>query len=102
MDLQSRNPAIRNNAERMAMNTPIQGTAADLMKLAMIDLEDQLTKQNFRARMIIQVHDEIVLDCPKDEAPAVLKLVTEVMESALTLDVPLKVNAAQGANWMEL
>ncbi|HAR41760.1 MAG TPA: DNA polymerase I [Bdellovibrionales bacterium] len=101
-DLQSRNPAIRNNAERMAMNTPIQGTAADLMKLAMIDLEDQLTKQNFRARMIIQVHDEIVLDCPKDEAPAVLKLVTEVMESALTLDVPLKVNAAQGANWMEL
>jgi len=101
-DLQSRNPAVRNNAERMAMNTPIQGTASDLMKLAMIELEEKLRAEKLQAKMIIQVHDEIVLDCPKAEAAAVLKLVTFCMESAMRLDVPLKVNAAIGANWMEL
>ncbi len=101
-DIHSKNPAIRANAERMAMNTPIQATAADLMKLAMIEVDRRLEFEGYRSRMTIQVHDELVLDCPRNEAEAVKKLVTEVMENAMQLSVPLKVNAALGLNWMEL
>jgi DNA polymerase-1 len=101
-DISSRNAAIRNNAERMAMNSPIQGTAADLMKLAMIALDEKLEKGGFKSKMIIQVHDEIVLDCPKDEVLAIKKLVVEAMENAMSLTVPLRVNVASGQNWMEL
>ena len=101
-DIRSANPAVRANAERMAMNTPIQGTAADLMKLAMIEIDHALAKRGCRSRLIIQVHDEVVLDCPKDEADAVLKLVTDAMEGALKLDVPLKVNVAKGESWIDL
>ena len=100
--LKSANAAMRANAERMAMNAPIQGTAADLMKLAMIRLDHELRERGLRSKLTIQVHDEVVLDCPKDEADAVMKLTVEVLESALKLDVPLRVNAAMGANWMEL
>jgi DNA polymerase I len=101
-DLRSANPAIRNNAERMAMNTPIQGTAADLMKLAMIEIDRRLASEGFKSRLIIQVHDEVVLDCPKNEVRAVQKMVCEVMEGSMKLDVPLRTNAGTGANWMEL
>jgi DNA polymerase-1 len=101
-DLKSANPAIRANAERMAMNAPIQGTAADLIKLAMIELDHRLIAEGFKSRLIIQVHDEVVLDAPKAEEGRVMKLVSDVMEGAMKLKVPLKVNAASGANWMEL
>jgi DNA polymerase-1 len=101
-DLASRNPAVRGNAERMAMNTPLQGTAADLMKLAMIELDQRLAREGFRARITIQVHDEVLLDTPRDEVAAVEKVVTEVMEGVHPLSVPLRVNAASGASWQDL
>ncbi len=108
-DIHSRNPAQRANAERMAMNTPIQGTAADLIKIAMINLDEALSEGGFKARMILQVHDEILLDCPQSEAEDIQKLLTRVMETAgqekgspLRLDVPLKVNAAIGKSWFEV
>jgi DNA polymerase-1 len=109
-DIHSRNPAIRAVAERMAMNTPIQGTAADLMKLAMIEIDGWLSVSGTGAKLIIQVHDEVVLDCPEGEVDRVQSKVVEIMENAmessaggqLKLDVPLRVNAAHGRNWMEL
>ncbi len=101
-DIHSKNPAMRANAERMAMNTPIQGTAADLMKLAMIELDEALKKGGYRSKLIIQVHDEVVLECPEDEVEKVESLVVKTMEGALELSVPLRVNSAHGRNWMEL
>ena len=101
-DIHSRNPAIRNNAERMAMNTPIQGTAADLMKLAMIEIDQRLGKEQSHSRLIIQVHDEVVLDCPEGEAKAVEKLVIDAMENVWRLSVPLRVTSGIGKNWLEI
>lgn len=101
-DIRSNNQAVRNNAERMAMNSPIQGTAADLMKLAMIELDRALEKGGYRAKLLLQVHDEFVLEAPTDEAQAVSRLVVQVMEGAMKLSVPLQVNVGTGKNWMEL
>lgn len=101
-DIRSKNHAVRQNAERMAMNTPIQGTAADLIKIAMIRIDEELEKRKLKSKLIIQVHDEVVLDCPKDEAKEVEALVVSLMENAMKLDVPLKVNSALGENWMDL
>ncbi len=101
-DILSKNAAIRGNAERMAMNTPLQATAADLIKLAMIEIDRRLTAGGYRSKLIIQVHDEVVLDCPKDEVPEIQKLVTEAMENAMTLSIKLSVNTAVGKNWMDL
>jgi DNA polymerase-1 len=72
------------------------------MKIAMVQIQDRLIEGKYRSKLILQVHDEVVLDCPKDEARDARKLITEVMEGAMTLDVPLKVNSAQGDNWMDL
>lgn len=101
-DIHSKNPAVRGGAERMAMNTPIQGTAADLMKLAIIEIDHRLEKDGFKAKLTIQVHDEVVLDCPKSEVADVKAMVTEVMEGAMKLDVPLRVNAESGESWMDV
>lgn len=101
-DIHSKNHAVRANAERMAMNAPIQGTAADLMKLAMVDIDDALAAGGYRSRLIVQVHDEVLLDCPKEEAQEVQRMVCQKMESAMKLSVPLKVNSGLGQNWMEL
>jgi DNA polymerase-1 len=101
-DISSKNPAIRNNAERMAMNSPIQGTAADLVKRAMIHLENHLRQGGYSAKLLIQVHDEIVLECPETELIPVSRILKEVMESAMKLTVPLRVNSASGHNWMEI
>jgi DNA polymerase I len=101
-DLASRNPAVRNNAERMAMNTPIQGTAADMMKVAMLEVDARLARGGYDSKLIIQVHDELVLDCPKSEVDDVSSLLIEGMESAMKLSVPLKVNAASAENWQDL
>ncbi|MBP6015674.1 MAG: DNA polymerase I [Candidatus Promineofilum sp.] len=88
-------------AEREAVNHPIQGTAADIIKLAMIRLNDEL-KAGYRARLLLQVHDELLLEAPLEELDDVRELVIDVMSNAFQLDVPLKVEAETGANWLEL
>lgn len=100
-DINSRNFNIRNFAERTAINSPIQGSAADILKVAMINLDKALTAGNFRARMLLQVHDEIVLEVPNAELEAVQKLVKETMESAIELAVPLIAEENAGQTWYE-
>ncbi len=92
----------KQRAEREAVNMPIQGTAADIIKIAMINLSRALRQEGYAARMILQVHDELVLEVPDDELPRVVSLVVEVMESAFTLDVPLVAEASVGVNWAEM
>jgi DNA polymerase-1 len=92
----------RQAVERAAINAPIQGTAADIIKIAMIRLHARLQAEGFAARMLLQVHDELVLELPESERDDVVALVREVMESAYDLDVPLKVDAEIGPNWYEM
>lgn len=92
----------RMSIERAAINAPIQGTAADIMKIAMIRLHNELTKGKYQARMLLQVHDELVLEVPNDECEAITTLICSVMESAYQLDVPLKVDVEMGPNWYDL
>jgi len=89
-------------AYRMAINAPIQGTAADILKMAMIRLNRALHKRNLKSRMTLQVHDELVLEVPEDESDTVAPLVKEIMEGALQLDAPLKVDVKVGVNWLEM
>ena len=99
--LKDRNHAVRSNAERMAMNAPFQGAAADLIKLAMVRLDARLRAEAPRARLLLQVHDELVLEVPEGEAARVAQLTRETMEHAATLRVPLTVDIGQGKNWAE-
>jgi DNA polymerase-1 len=92
----------RQAAERMAINAPIQGTAADIIKIAMIDLHRALRERGLRTRMILQIHDELVVEAPDDEAESVKALMRQVMESAFELDAPLKVDLEAGQNWEEI
>jgi DNA polymerase-1 len=92
---------LRSFAERTAMNTPIQGTAADIIKLAMVQLDERLRKEGVRSRMLLQVHDELVLEVPEEELRLMKGLVAEVMEGALQLDVPMKADVDAGLNWYE-
>jgi DNA polymerase-1 len=101
-DLESRNPNQRGFAERTAVNTPLQGTAADLIKLAMIAIDRQLTKRGLKTRMVLQVHDELLFEVPLDETEEIEKLVREEMEGAAKLDVPLVADLAFGDNWRDL
>jgi DNA polymerase-1 len=89
-------------AERMASNAPIQGTASDIIKLAMVRLARVLAERGLRARMLLQVHDELLLEVPEAEREAVRALVPEVMESVMTLDVPLRVEVKEGLDWSEV
>jgi DNA polymerase-1 len=93
---------IRQAAEREAVNMPVQGTAADIIKIAMINLSHALKEGGFRSRMILQVHDELVLEAPDRELDRVAPLVIDVMESAFKLDAPLVADASVGTNWMEM
>jgi DNA polymerase-1 len=105
-DIQAKNAAIRQNAERIAMNSPIQGTAADLMKLAMIQIDSEIARRKMGSRLIIQVHDEVVLDCPEGEIDEARALVEKIMITAgdqtMKLSVPLTVNSGVGKTWLEL
>jgi DNA polymerase-1 len=101
-DIQSRNANQRGFAERTAINTPLQGTAADLIKLAMIRIDRRLAKEKLQSRMTLQVHDELVFDVPKDEVDAVTDLVRHEMEHVLELSVPLVADVGVGANWRDL
>jgi DNA polymerase-1 len=92
---------IRAEAERMAINTPIQGTAADLIKMAMINIHSRIQRENLRSRMILQVHDELVFEVPEREVDILRSMVQEEMEGVYTLDVPLTVDIEIGHNWDE-
>jgi DNA polymerase-1 len=99
-NLSSANRAVRAAAERFVTNAPIQGSAADLIKLAMIAIYRRFEKKGLRARMIMQVHDELNFNVPRKELPAVRKIVVEEMENALPLEVPLTVDSGDGPNWL--
>jgi len=102
-DIHSANQTVRGYAERNAINMPIQGTAADMIKLAMIDVHKELKKRNLRTRMILQVHDELVFDVPNEELDEVRELVKKGMEGAMALPnhVPVNAETGSGANWLE-
>ncbi|MET0786699.1 MAG: DNA polymerase I, partial [Paenisporosarcina sp.] len=100
-DITSSNFNLRGFAERTAMNTPIQGSAADIIKKAMIDMADRLEKENLQSRMLLQVHDELIFEAPPEEIAILEKIVPEVMEHAIELKVPLKVDYAFGSTWYE-
>ena len=100
-DIQSKNYVQRALAERMAMNTPIQGSAADIIKYAMIAAHEALQAGGFKSRILLQVHDELVLEVTKEEVGAVSQLLKTTMESAAKLAVPLTVDVHQGTNWAE-
>jgi DNA polymerase-1 len=100
-DIGSANPMVRQAAERIAVNTPIQGTAADLIKIAMIRIDAALAREGLQAAMLMTVHDELVFEAPPDELERVSALVAGIMEGVWELKVPLKVNVAVGGNWAE-
>jgi DNA polymerase-1 len=93
---------VRSAAERMAINMRIQGTAADIIKIAMVRLDKALKERGLRSRMILQVHDELVLEVPEEELEEAKYLVKSTMESAFELDAPLKVDMKVGRNWLEM
>lgn len=100
-EISSRNFNQRSFAERTAMNTPIQGTAADIIKKAMIDLRKRLDEEKLEATMLMQVHDELILEAPKEEVEKLKKIVPDVMEKTVQLNVPLKVDYAFGNSWFD-
>ena len=100
-----RNPvnfALKNREEREAINAPIQGTAADIMKIAMVRLPPALNKENLPAKLLLQVHDELVLELDKAELKQTARIVQQVMESAYTLSIPLLTEAKSGTHWGNL
>ncbi len=100
-DINSGNAVVRGAAERNAVNAPIQGSAADIIKIAMINIFEKLNKGNFKTKMLLQVHDELVFDVPKEELEVVKTLIKDEMENAFKLDVPLDVEIGVGDNWLE-
>ena len=100
-ELQNKNFMIRSSGERMALNTPIQGTAADILKKAMVDIYAEFNKRNLKSKMLLQVHDELVFNVVNDELEEVKELVRDLMENAYKLSVPLKVEIEYGADWSE-
>ena len=100
-DINSQNAVVRGAAERNAVNAPIQGSAADIIKLAMIKIHRRMKSEDWKSKMLLQVHDELVFDVPKVEVDALTKMVKEEMENAFTLEVPLVVDVGIGENWLE-
>ncbi len=100
-EITARNFNLRSFAERTAMNTPIQGTAADIIKKAMIDMDEALKDKGLQTRLLLQVHDELIFEAPEEEIEILKKLVPDVMENALELKVPLKVDYAYGPTWFD-
>jgi DNA polymerase-1 len=100
-EINSRNAVMRAGAERNAINAPIQGSAADIVKKAMIDVQAEMDKRGMQSKMLLQVHDELVFDMHIDEADDLKVLVKEKMEQAITLEVPLTVDIGEGINWLE-
>lgn len=100
-EINSRNFNLRSFAERTAINTPIQGSAADILKVAMIKIAQALKESDLKATMLLQVHDELIFEAPEEEIPALQKLVEDVMEHAVELSVPLKVESDFGQSWYD-
>lgn len=100
-ELKSKNYMIRSSGERMALNTPIQGTAADILKKAMVEIYSEFNKRGLKSKMLIQVHDELVFNVIKSELEEVKQIVKDIMENTFTLKVPLKVDIEIGNNWYE-
>ena len=100
-DINSRNSLVRGNAERNAINAPIQGSAADIIKLAMVRISEEFERLNLQTKMVLQVHDELVFDVYKPELETVRELVTDAMQSVVSLSVPLTVDSGTGSNWLE-
>jgi len=101
-ELNSRNAILVKAGERMALNTPIQGSAADIIKLAMLRVYNRIKKENLKAQLILQVHDELIIDTPKDEQAQVERLIKEEMESVADLCVSMTVDVHSGSSWFEL
>jgi DNA polymerase-1 len=101
-EINSGNVTARKFAERTAINTPIQGTAADLIKVAMIRIFNRMQKENFSGRMILQVHDELIFEAPEQEVESLGRLVKAEMEGVIEMSVPLKVDMSWGNNWSEV
>src|SRR5690606_37889156 len=100
-DINSQNAVVRGGAERNAVNAPIQGSAADIIKIAMINIQKRFNQENFQSRMLLQVHDELVFDVYRPEIERVMGVVKYEMENAFQLDVPLVVDMGTGNNWLE-
>lgn len=102
-DINSANQTVRGFAERNAINTPVQGSAADMIKLAMIEVDKKLKASTLKTKMILQVHDELVFDVPENEIEDAKKLIVEAMQAAMKLpnDVPVIAEAGAGKNWLE-
>ncbi len=100
-ELSAKNYNLRSFGERVALNAPIQGTAADIIKIAMVAVYNRLKKEGLRAKLILQVHDELIVEAPKDEAQRAAEILTEEMRNAYSLSVPLVADAAVGENWYE-
>jgi len=101
-DINSKNMNMRGFAERTAVNTPLQGTAADLIKLAMISIDEELRRRRLKSRMLLQVHDELVFEVPQAEVDTMRELVRDKMENVHPLSVPLLVEIGAGPNWRDL
>lgn len=100
-ELKSRNFNVRGFGERIALNTPIQGTAADMIKMAMIRVDRGLREGGYRSRLVLQIHDELIIECPKDEAEEVGKRVVEWMQEISDFDVPIIADMNMGKSWLE-
>ena len=100
-DISSRNATARQAAERDAINTPIQGSAADLIKIAMVRISRALSENAMRSRMVLQIHDELVFDAPLEEVDRLKEMVRREMTSAIDFGVPLEVEIGTGSNWLE-
>ena len=98
-DINATNAMRRQASERAAINAPVQGTAADIMKIAMINMHKAIKMEKSEAKLILQVHDELILDTPKDEIDKIVSLVTDSMMGAANLDVPLEIDIGIGDNW---
>ena len=100
-EIKSSNFNVRSGAERIALNTPIQGTAADIIKLAMVRVFQALERDALQARLLLQVHDELIIECPAYEAYSVMDMITREMENAVKLSVPLIAEAKMGESWFD-
>ncbi|MBR5866304.1 MAG: DNA polymerase I, partial [Spirochaetaceae bacterium] len=97
--INSRNKLEKSGAERMAINTPIQGSAADIVKKAMLNVTDELQKNDIPAKLLVQVHDELIFECPEDYVEKAVECIQQTMESVIQLKVPLKVSVETGKRW---
>ena len=100
-EINNKNYMIRSAGERIALNTPIQGTSADIIKMAMVKIDKALLDGNFKSKMLLQVHDELIFDVVNNEKEKIEKLVVDIMETIVKLKVPIKADASFGTNWYE-